>query len=121
MIIVKPEFCRVKSPTKQQFSPLTAPKCGSGGAKFEPQGFFCIWHGSSFGNWLKLLASRPPMHWSRLHKILSITGLSMVNSVTNMCESMLYGRKIAEQKIDHDPVFILGHWRSGTTLLHNLM
>ena len=70
---------------------------------------------------MKLLASRPPMHWSRLHKILSITALSAVNSCSNLCESAIYGRKIANQKIEHSPVFILGHWRSGTTLLHNLM
>lgn len=68
-----------------------------------------------------MLATRPPIHWSRLHKFLSVSALSVVNSCTNFCESMVYGRKIAEQKLDHAPVFILGHWRSGTTLLHNLM
>ena len=117
----KTEICRVTPPTNTQSSPLAAPKNDGGGAKFEPQGFFSIWHGSSFGNWMRLLASRPPLHWSRLHKIASITALSAVNSCSNLCESAVYGRKIARQTIDHSPVFILGHWRSGTTLLHNLM
>lgn len=99
----------------------TVPVAGAGGAKFDPQGFFCIWHGSSFGNWIKLLASRPPLHWSRLHKIVSVTALSLINSCSNFCEWLIFGRKIARQTIDHPPIFILGHWRSGTTLLHNLM
>jgi omega-hydroxy-beta-dihydromenaquinone-9 sulfotransferase len=102
--------------------PTSAPTTtGGNGAKFKPQGFFSIWHGSSFGNWIKLLASGPPIHWTRFHKIASITALSLVNSCSNLCESVIYGRKIAQQKIEHPPIFILGHWRSGTTLLHNLM
>ncbi len=104
-----------------QASAHQSPMNTCGIAKFEPQGFFSIWHGSSFGGWLKLLASRPPMHWSRLHKVASVTALSLVNSCSNFCESALYGRKIARQKIEHSPIFILGHWRSGTTMLHNLI
>jgi len=116
----KTEFCRVKPPVIPQNAQMTPPQT-CGGAKFDPQGFFCIWHGSSFGGWLRLLATRPPIHWSRLHKVASITALSMVNSLSNWCESAIYGRKIARQKVEHSPIFILGHWRSGTTLLHNLI
>jgi len=36
-------------------------------------------------------------------------------------ESLIHGRKIARTSIDQPPVFVLGFWRSGTTLLHNLM
>lgn len=117
----KPEFCRVKPLATPQISPALSPKVGNSGAKFDPQGFFCIWHGSSFGGWLRLLATRPPIHWTRLHKVISITALSVINSASNFLESVVYGKRIAEQPIEHAPVFILGHWRSGTTLLHNLM
>ena len=51
----------------------------------------------------------------------SITALSVLNSWHDLWESVLLGGKISRQKIDHPPIFILGHWRSGTTLLHNLM
>lgn len=112
---------RVTSPMNPPSIPVPAAKTSGTGAKFEPQGFFCVWHGSSFGNWVKLLATRPPIHWSRLHKVASITALSVLNSLGNMGEAAVFGRKIARQSIDHSPVFILGHWRSGTTLLHNLM
>jgi hypothetical protein len=36
-------------------------------------------------------------------------------------DRLLFDRKIWETDIDHDPVFILGHWRSGTTYLHNVL
>lgn len=39
----------------------------------------------------------------------------------NAAEAVIYGRAIRNTKIEHPPIFILGHWRSGTTLLHNLM
>jgi hypothetical protein len=117
----KMERCRVRLQTIPKPKSNDTTKSGSSGAKFEPQGFFSIWHGCSFGIWMKLLASRPPIHWTRLHKVASVTALSLANSFSNLCESGIYGRKIARQTIDHPPVFILGHWRSGTTLLHNLM
>ncbi len=36
-------------------------------------------------------------------------------------EAALYKRRIAKIKIKSDPVFIIGHWRSGTTFLHYMM
>lgn len=30
-------------------------------------------------------------------------------------------RKLAEQPLEMDPVFIIGHWRSGTTFVHNIL
>ena len=32
-----------------------------------------------------------------------------------------YASTLQEQPLRHDPVFILGHWRSGTTFVHNVM
>ena len=31
-----------------------------------------------------------------------------------------YARLLADRPLEHDPVFILGHWRSGTTFMHNV-
>ena len=30
-----------------------------------------------------------------------------------------YRKELADKPLEHDPLFILGHWRSGTTFLHN--
>lgn len=35
-------------------------------------------------------------------------------------QSIAYGRHIARTEIHPEPIFLLGFWRSGTTLLHNL-
>ena len=32
-----------------------------------------------------------------------------------------YAHRLAGQPLQHDPVFILGHWRSGTTFVHNVL
>lgn len=31
-----------------------------------------------------------------------------------------YAKRLANQPLENDPVFILGHWRSGTTFMHNV-
>ena len=31
-----------------------------------------------------------------------------------------YRKLLADKPLEHDPVFILGHWRSGTTFVHNV-
>ena len=38
-----------------------------------------------------------------------------------MLRRLLYGRKVARQPLHPEPVFILGHPRTGTTHLHNLL
>ncbi len=81
----------------------------------------CIWHSMSFGNWLRLLASRPPMSWSHWFRIATITAMAPLNSLSDLWETLVYGRRIARQQLEHPPIFIIGHWRSGTTMLHNLM
>jgi hypothetical protein len=36
-------------------------------------------------------------------------------------EYLLYNKLIKKTKLHSDPIFIIGHWRSGTTHLHNLL
>lgn len=47
--------------------------------------------------------------------------VSMVAEPFRWVENWKYGKAVAQTPITSDPVFILGHWRSGTTYLHNLM
>lgn len=32
-----------------------------------------------------------------------------------------FRKQLADKPLEHDPVFILGHWRSGTTFVHNVL
>jgi hypothetical protein len=50
-----------------------------------------------------------------------ICGLSFLNFILWAIQAVLLGRKIARTKIEDDPIFVIGHWRSGTTLLHELL
>ncbi len=43
------------------------------------------------------------------------------NSVMGWLQDVFYGQKIESTELVAPPVFIIGHWRSGTTFLHELM
>lgn len=51
----------------------------------------------------------------------AISAVSFLTGPLRVLESAVYGRRVARTRIERAPVFILGHWRSGTTLLHDLM
>ena len=46
--------------------------------------------------------------------------ISCICSFFGLFDSLIYALK-SKPKIVKDPVFIIGHWRSGTTFLHNLI
>ena len=71
--------------------------------------------------WLRLvLANRgvPKPYWGKLARILIATTMATPLRLT---EWLLYARQIANTKIEHAPLFILGFARSGTTHLQNLL
>jgi hypothetical protein len=43
------------------------------------------------------------------------------NSALAAGENALYSRRVRQVTLPPDPVFVLGHWRTGTTLLHELL
>ena len=52
---------------------------------------------------------------------LIIAMLSGFNSLLHAIQQLFLGRKIDGTVIEEHPIFIIGHWRSGTTLLHELL
>ena len=78
--------------------------------------------GITFGKWCKLLAQNGfRVSPTYLHRAAAITVASLSNSALAGVENLRFGRQIAQTQITQAPVFILGHWRSGTTFLHELM
>jgi hypothetical protein len=63
------------------------------------------------------LSQMPLRYWSRL---LLLASASFVGQPLWFAERLRYGRRIIQTQIDRSPIFIIGHWRSGTTHLHNL-
>lgn len=81
-----------------------------------------FWHGMRLGDWLKLLArNRFQVHPLCWFMALTVTGTAGVNSVLSFIQQFSLGRRIAETPIEEPPIFVVGHWRSGTTYLHELL
>ena len=74
------------------------------------------------GKFIKLLVANGFRHnFITFVRIFYILSSSLSVGILAAIESALYGRKLADTKIQTDPVFIIGHWRSGTTFLHYMM
>ena len=58
---------------------------------------------------------------SRIPLSLLAGACTCVNWSLSGIQHLLYSRKIQETNLTHPPVFVVGHWRSGTTLLHELL
>jgi hypothetical protein len=77
--------------------------------------------GITAGKWIKLLVQNrfriAPKYWPKVAVTSLASGLS---SAFALAEQGIYGREIANTIVP-PPLFVLGHWRSGTTHLHNLL
>jgi len=78
--------------------------------------------GASLTNILRLLAqNRFKISARYMPRFLYVIMLSSVISPFRIAERIKFDGKIRKTTIAHPPVFIVGHWRSGTTYLHNLL
>lgn len=72
--------------------------------------------------WFRLLASgRLRIHPARIFLVIGVTLATPVNALLGLLQRLLFRRSLAAAELQGPPVFIVGHWRSGTTLLHELM
>jgi omega-hydroxy-beta-dihydromenaquinone-9 sulfotransferase len=56
-----------------------------------------------------------------LGRLAYLIGIGVLNSILGACERFFDGQEINRIELKKTPLFILGHWRSGTTHLHNLL
>ena len=81
-----------------------------------------FWNGMQFGPWWRLLCdNRFDLSARRIGMALINAGLGPINGAFAVSQKWRHGREIEETEISEPPIFILGHWRSGTTLLHELL
>jgi len=85
---------------------------------------FCgpgVLSGILLGDWLRLLRQNAgQVDFSKAPRICTITIQSLKNTIVGRIERRRFGAVIESTTVQ-PPVFILGHWRSGTTLLHELL
>lgn len=81
-----------------------------------------FWNGMALSAWAGLAARNrfaiDPRRWAMAG---IMTGLAGANGVMWGMQELALGRKIRETEIEQHPIFIIGHWRSGTTLLHEML
>jgi len=78
--------------------------------------------GITAGAWWRLLRENgfavSPAYW---HRAAFISVTSLFNAWYARRERRQFGALVAAARVHPEPLFILGHWRSGTTHLHNLL
>ena len=83
---------------------------------FEHPFIFC-----SFRSWLKVLWGNRDIERKFIPRVLFVTLVSLLTSPLRIYESLRFGRIVRRTAVHPSPIFIIGHWRSGTTHLHNIL
>ncbi len=98
------------------FDPYAAPR--KKGRDWAPR----FWEGCNFPAWMRLLIrNRFAVSLRYWHIAVIITCVSTMHTLLKLIEDTLYRHRVRRTKITNPPIIILGHWRSGTTLLHELL
>jgi omega-hydroxy-beta-dihydromenaquinone-9 sulfotransferase len=81
-----------------------------------------LWLGASVAGWTRLLARNGFRVDARyLPTVARITASALRNSVLRTIQERVWGERVRGTAIDSPPLFVIGHWRSGTTWLHELL
>lgn len=81
-----------------------------------------FWTGMSARGWWSLLwRNRFAVHPARWGMAAILSFASLVNCLLATVQALWLGRRISRTEVPDEPIFIIGHWRSGTTLLHELL
>lgn len=81
-----------------------------------------FWNGMRMGDYYRLLReNRFQVHPAKYAMMVLVGGCTAINSALAGVQCLTHGRRIQSTQLKRPPVFIIGHWRSGTTLMHELM
>lgn len=81
-----------------------------------------IWQGCEFFAWMKILVrNRFAIGLAYLHVAIIVTFVSLGHTLLHWLQELWFGRAIRRTVLVRPPLFIIGHWRTGTTLLHELL
>ena len=77
--------------------------------------------GISLRNWRKMVISNRSFSLRYFPRVFLVDFISSIGVPFRIYERWRYDKLINKIEIKKPPIFILGHWRSGTTHLHNLL
>lgn len=89
--------------------------------KASTQGPITLWLGMNVSTMAQVARLGAEIHPSRWSRLALLPGMAVYNSLMSFVENVRFGKKLRETEIKQPPLFVLGHWRSGSTLLHNLI
>ena len=78
------------------------------------------WLGMPLSVWLPLLA-RNHFAATRIGQVLRMMMFASVNSLMHRADQLIYARRVRRAPKPEPPLFVVGHWRTGTTMLHELL
>lgn len=77
--------------------------------------------GGSTSNLVRNVIKNGGVSKDRMPTFLATLAGTVMTSPVRFLEYLVHDRKVARWEIKEDPIFIIGHWRSGTTHLHNVI
>jgi omega-hydroxy-beta-dihydromenaquinone-9 sulfotransferase len=81
-----------------------------------------FWDGMTLSGWIGLLIRN---HFAiaphRIGMAIIVLLVGIINFYLWVIQTLIFGRRIERTRLKSDPIFVIGHWRSGTTLLHELL
>ena len=77
--------------------------------------------GCSLRHFMRFTLSNGSKALKHYPRIIFMYIVSIVGIPFRFFDYCFYKKKIKKTKLSSSPVFIIGHWRSGTTHLHNLL
>jgi len=114
-------------PTTAQAEAAPRAESGSGPPLARPRPRRRQWsprfmEGTDAITWAKFLyRNRFAVHPKYWYIAAFVSASSTLNMVLRWMQNGLYGDRVRRTPIEHAPVFVIGHWRTGTTLLHELL
>lgn len=114
----EPKLARLPEPPLPTVARDSQPAPAKGRRRWAPR----LWEGTDCFTWLRMLRANnfavdPPCWY--IAAVISVN--SVMNTVLRWSLNSSHGRRVRETVIDRHPVFVIGHWRTGTTLLHELL
>ena len=77
--------------------------------------------GAAFATWLRIIRDHGGLSANKLHHALPWVFRYVVLGPSRIYESLRYDETINSHSLNEAPIFVLGHWRSGTSFLQELL
>ena len=75
----------------------------------------------TFFNWIRLLWANDRVACKYLLRAVFVTITTLLCAPFRLIQTLFFSQKIKNTQITQDPLFIIGHYRSGTTFLQNII